>query len=142
MITVHKKLSIANANKGRKKLKPKREAASKPLAKVPRISRLMALAIKYQGMLDRGEVSGVTELARLCHVTQPRMSQILNLNLLSSEIQEDLLFIPHSKTAKQAIHEKNLRAVCAQSDWSVQRREFYQSQLGGRKVPIVNSENL
>lgn len=126
MITVHKKLSITNVNKGRKKLKPKREPASEPLAQVPRISRLMALAIKYQGMLDRGEVSGITELARLCHVTQPRMSQILNLNLLAPEIQEELLFNQLFETAKPTVHEKKLRAVCAQTDWSVQRREFTQ----------------
>lgn len=92
MITVHKKLSITNANKGRKKLKTKREAASEPLAKVPRISRLMALAIKYQGMLDRGEVSGITELARLCHVTQPRMSQIINLNFFARRYRSGCCF--------------------------------------------------
>lgn len=122
MITVHKKLSITNANKGRKKLKTKREAASEPLAKVPRISRLMALAIKYQGMLDRGEVSGITELARLCHVTQPRMSQIINLNFFCPKIQEWLLFLPPHASEKQAIHERKLRAVCKEIDWLMQKR--------------------
>jgi len=135
MITVHKKLSITNANKGRKKLNPKREPTSEPQAKVPRISRLMALAIKYQGMLDRGEVAGITELARLCHVTQPRMSQILNLNLLCPEIQEELLFIPILDPAKPAVHEKSLRSVCAETDWNSQRLEFTtsQSSLHGKK---------
>ena len=124
MITVHKKLSITNASKGRKKLKPKREPASEPLAKVPRISRLMALAIKYQGMLDRGEVSGITELARLCHVTQPRMSQILNLNLLSPAIQEQLLYLPKCDTGKTEIHEKMLRSVSCNINWQTQARLF------------------
>ncbi len=62
----------------------------------------MALAIKYQGMLDRGEVAGITELARLCRVTQPRMTQILNLNLLSPAIQEQLLQLPPHSSGKQA----------------------------------------
>lgn len=122
MITVHKKLSITNANKGRKRLKPKHERGPEPQAKVPRISRLMALAIKYQGMLDRGEVSGVTELAKLCHVTQPRMSQILNLNLLCPSIQEQLLFLPPHASGKRAIHERKLRAVCREIDWLTQKR--------------------
>ena len=124
MITVHKKLSITNANKGRKKLKPKREPASEPLAKVPRISRLMALAIKYQGMLDRGEVSGITELARLCHVTQPRMSQILNLNWLSPAIQEQLLFLPSRDNRKPYLHEKMLRPLSSEIDWITQQKKF------------------
>jgi hypothetical protein len=84
----------------------------------------MALAIKYQGMLDRGEVTGITELARLCRVTQPRMTQILNLNLLSPSIQEQLLHLPPHSSGKQTIHEKKLRAVCAQTDWSSQQLHF------------------
>ena len=84
----------------------------------------MALAIKYQGMLDRGEVAGITELARLCHVTQPRMSQILNLNLLCPSIQEQLLFIPPMESGKPTMHEKKLRDVCAETDWHVQQSKF------------------
>lgn len=125
MITVHQKLSIKKANKGRKHLEPTPvDEPAKPMTSVPRISRLMALAIKYQGMLDRGEVSGITELARLCHVTQPRMSQILSLNLLSPSIQEKLLFIPPLESGKPTIHEKKLRAVCAVTDWHVQQSKF------------------
>lgn len=124
MITVHKKLSIISVNKGRKRLKQKQESSPEPKAKIPRISRLMALAIKYQGMLDRGEVSGITELARLCHVTQPRMSQILHLNSLSPTIQEQLLFLP-GESGKPEIHEKMLRTVSAQIVWSYQPNEFY-----------------
>lgn len=123
MITVHKKLSITSVNKGRKRLKPKQEPSPEPKAKVPRISRLMALAIKYQGMLDRGEVSGVTELARLCHVTQPRMSQILNLNSLSPAIQEQILFL-HNESGRPEIHEKMLRPISCELDWRAQRGKF------------------
>jgi hypothetical protein len=85
MITVHQKLSLTKTHRGRRRIEPRpEEQPVKPTSSVPRISRLMALAIKYQGMLDRGEVSGITELARLCRVTQPRMTQILNLNLLTT----------------------------------------------------------
>ncbi len=38
--------------------------------RIPRISRLMALAIKMQGMVDRGEVKDYAELARLAQVTR------------------------------------------------------------------------
>lgn len=125
MITVHQKLSLTKTHRGRTRVEPRpEEEPVKPTSSVPRISRLMALAIKYQGMLDRGEVAGITELARLCRVTQPRMTQILNLNLLSPSIQEHLLLLPPHSSGKQAIHEKKLRAVCAHTDWAAQRSHF------------------
>lgn len=123
MITVHQKLSLTKTHRGRRRIEPRpEEQPVKPTSSVPRISRLMALAIKYQGMLDRGEVAGITELARLCRVTQPRMTQILNLNLLSPSIQEHLLFLPPHASGKQAIHERKLRAVCREIDWMTQKR--------------------
>jgi len=125
MITVHQKLSLNKTHRGRRRIEPRpEEQPVKPTSSVPRISRLMALAIKYQGMLDRGEVAGITELARLCRVTQPRMTQILNLNLLSPSIQELLLHLPPHSSGKQAIHEKKLRAVCSETDWCTQARRF------------------
>lgn len=125
MITVHQKLSLTKTHRGRRRIEPRpEEQPVKPTSSVPRISRLMALAIKYQGMLDRGEVAGITELARLCRVTQPRMTQILNLNLLSPSIQEQLLLLPPHSSGKQAIHEKKLRSVCAHTDWETQQSHF------------------
>ncbi len=53
----------------------------------------MALAIKMQGMVDLGEVRDYAELARLAQVTRARITQVMNLNLLSPEIQEALLFL-------------------------------------------------
>ena len=58
---------------------PKRVVAGKaaPMPeKVPRVARLLALAHKFQGMLDRGEVESMAELARLGRVSRARMTQI------------------------------------------------------------------
>jgi hypothetical protein len=44
---------------------------------VPRVARLLALAHKFQGMLDRGEVESIAELARLGRVSRARITQIL-----------------------------------------------------------------
>lgn len=121
MITVRTKMSLSVSGKGRKKLNACGDKTTeKPTGRIPRISRLMALAIKYQGMLDRGEVASVTDLAKLCHVTQPRMSQILGLNLLSPMIQERLLFLPLVESGKPEIHEKMLRSDCGNIDWKKQ----------------------
>jgi hypothetical protein len=129
MITVQQKLSLTTIRKGRKRLETRdTEKPARPVGSIPRISRLMALAIKYQGMLDRGEVAGVTELAKLCHVTQPRMTQILNLNCLSPSIQEKLLFLPESSSGKSKMHERALRFACTLIDWESQANEL--SQMG------------
>jgi hypothetical protein len=41
--------------------------------RVPRIARLMALAVKFQDMVDRGEVRDYADLARLGFVTRARL---------------------------------------------------------------------
>jgi len=60
------------------------------------------------------------ELARLGHVTQPRMSQIMALNQLAPDIQEALLNLPATK-GKPEIHEKRLRPIAAMLRWEDQR---------------------
>ena len=59
--------------------------------KVPRVARLLALAHKFQGMLDRGEVKSMAELARLGGVSRARITQIMDLLMLAPEIQEEVL---------------------------------------------------
>lgn len=50
--------------------RPARHAAG-----IPRITRLMALAIKFQEMIDRREVKDYAELARLGFITWPQSCQ-------------------------------------------------------------------
>ena len=65
---------------------------AQPAEKVPRVARLLALAHKFQGMLDRGEVASMADLARLGRVSRARITQIMDLLLLAPEIQEEVLF--------------------------------------------------
>lgn len=76
--------------------------------RIPRISKLVALAIKMQGMVDRGEVKDYAELARLAQVTRARITQIMNLNLLSPQLQERLLFL-EPVSGRDAVTLKNLQ---------------------------------
>jgi hypothetical protein len=48
----------------------------------------MALAIKFQDMVDRGEVHDYADLARLGFVSRARITQIMNLLNLAPDIQE------------------------------------------------------
>lgn len=94
---------------------------AKPTSRVPRVSILMALAIKYDRLLRDGVVESQTELARLAHVTQPRMTQILNLLHLAPDIQEWLLFLPEVTDGRDPVTEKDLRIVAKEVEWGKQR---------------------
>ena len=85
-----------------------------PPARLPRITRLMALAIKFQDMVDRGEVRDYADIARLGYVTRARITQIMNLLHLAPEVQEDILFV------RSAPSERSLRPLTAQPLWGQQ----------------------
>ncbi len=84
------------------------------------------MGFSANSILLRKFVWDETELTRLRDVTQPRMSQILNLTMLAPDIQEQLLFLPHVETGKATIHEKMLRPVSAEMDWEKQREMWLQ----------------
>lgn len=90
--------------------------------RVPRISRLMALAIRFDDLVRDGVVTDQAELARLGHVTRARITQILNLRHLAPDIQEALLFLPRVERGKDPIQERQLRPIAAVPDWRKQRR--------------------
>ena len=87
---------------------------------IPRIARLMALAIRFEGMLRDETIQDYAELARLGRVTRARITQIMKLRHLAPDIQEQILFLPNIK----GINERNLRPIVSQVDWRDQRRLF------------------
>lgn len=93
----------------------------KPGPRIPRITRLMALAIKLQGMIDCGEIQDYVDIARLGYITRARASQIMNLTLLAPDIQEELLFLEDS-TGGGTMKEHHIRKIAAVSAWSDQRK--------------------
>ena len=50
------------------------------------VMRLMALAIHFDGLIQSGAVENYAELARLGDVTRARVTQIINLLMLTPEI--------------------------------------------------------
>lgn len=86
----------------------------------------MALAISYADSLDRGEVQNLNELARMAHVSQPRITQVLNLIWLAPDIQEALLFLPPTLEGRELIHEKRLRPLTQELCWHRQRELWKQ----------------
>ena len=100
--------------------------------RVPRISRLMALAIRFDRLVQAGEVADYAELARLGHVTRARVTQIMNLLMLAPDIQEELLFLPRIEEGRDRLHMKLLLPIAATADWNKQHRIWRElkGQLG------------
>jgi hypothetical protein len=89
--------------------------------RIPRVSRLMALAIRMENLIEQGAVASQAELAVVGHVTRARVTQILNLLHLAPDIQEALLDLPPVVQGREQISERQLRPIAAEIDWGVQR---------------------
>jgi hypothetical protein len=98
------------------------EAASLPAGRVPRVARLMALALRLDQLVRSGQVASYSALAALGHVTRARISQIMNLLQLAPDIQEALLFLPPTVRGRDAIILADLQPIAAAVDWRKQRR--------------------
>lgn len=90
-------------------------------SRIPRITRLMALAIKFQDMVDRGEVRDYADLARLGYVTRARLTQIMNLLNLAPDIQHSLL----EGAAPIKFTERHARHLTRIVFWDEQRTMFH-----------------
>ena len=103
---------------------PEPPQGPKPGPRIPRITRLMALAIKLQEMIDLGEIQDYVDVARLGYITRARASQIMNLTLLAPDIQEGILFNEQAIPAGLQLSERDLRSVSKLIDWRDQRKRL------------------
>jgi hypothetical protein len=93
-----------------------------PPGRVPRVSRLMALAVRFERQVRTGLVPSYAELATLGHVTRARVSQIMNLANLAPDIQEALLHLPRTERGRDPIILRDLQPIASVTDWRRQRR--------------------
>jgi len=97
------------------------DATPKPPGRLPRITKLMALAIRFEHLIETGAVTGQSDLAELGHVTRPRITQIMNLLHLAPDIQEAILTLPRVTEGRDPIPERHLRPIVAEPSWAKQR---------------------
>jgi hypothetical protein len=119
-LVVQRAFHIDRERRGRKKVHAGLAEILAP--RIPRIARLMALAIRFDGLICSGMVSNQAELARLGHVSRARLTQIMNLVLLAPDIQEWLLFLPQSAHGSPGIHIRQLQPIAGVLNWQEQRR--------------------
>lgn len=88
---------------------------------IPRVTRLLALANRIDGMIHSGELRDWAEAARLIGVTRARMTQVANLLLLAPEIQEAVLSVPAAVQGQDPFTERNLHSIVVHAEWECQR---------------------
>jgi len=126
-ITVACKVHFGSGLRGRRRLR-QGEAQVPPTVepgRVPRLARLMALAIHFDGLIRKGEVCDYADLARLGHITRARATQVMNLLNLAPDIQEAILHLPRTASDRDPISERQIRPLVAEPDWRKQRRTWY-----------------
>jgi hypothetical protein len=131
-LTVECKVEFRRLAKGRKQMQdaPAVPRPVVPPGRVPRVSRWMALAIRFEQLLREGNVASYAELARLGHVTHARISQIMNLLHLAPDIQEAILFLPRTERGRDPMILHDLQPIAAELDWQRQRERY--NELRGK----------
>ena len=122
-LTIERQVHFTLGRRARKVIQdgPPPEPSPVPEGRIPRISRLMALAIRFDRLIKEGEITDQADLARLGNVSRARVTQIMNLLQLAPEIQEALLFLPRTVKGRDPIRERHIRPIATELDWRRQR---------------------
>ena len=125
-VTIECDLHVCRGPKGRYKLGNGVVVSVVELepGRVPRVARLMALAIRFEHLVRTGQVAGYCQLARLGRVSRARISQIMNLLLLAPDIQEEILFLPRVLHGRDPVQMRHLQPIALEWDWVEQRRRW------------------
>jgi hypothetical protein len=123
-LTIERQVHFGRRDRGRKELRtgPQATEPALPPGRVPRVARLLALALRFDQLIRTGAVADYAELGRLGHVSRARISQIMNLLLLAPDIVEGLLFLPLTERGRDPIRLQQLQPIALTADWSKQRR--------------------
>ena len=90
---------------------------------MPRVSRLLALALKMEQMIQEGTAKNYSELAHLGQVSAARISQVMNLLHLAPDIQEEILL---ANTPQDWLRESAVRKLSGVVLWSEQRDRWHE----------------
>jgi site-specific DNA recombinase len=96
--------------------------------RVPRITRLLALALKFDELVRSGVVPNYAVLGQLGEVSRSRITQMSNLLNLAPDIQEEILFLRVEDAERLRISEPSVRKLSAMLDWEEQRAQWRRLQ--------------
>ena len=122
--TIKCSLRLERGKKGSHRLTSTTAGTPLPSGRTPRIGKLLALAHKFDGLLCQGAVADYATLARLGRVSRARITQIMNLLYLASDIQEEILFLAPSVRGRDPIHLRQLQPIACILDWHEQHNRW------------------
>jgi hypothetical protein len=111
---------------------PPPTAPERAKGRLPRITRYMALAIYYEDLIRQGHVHDYAEIATLGHVTRARVTQIMNLRLLSPAIQQEILSLPRILLGRDLHCLRKLQDISLEKDWRNQCQLWQSLSEGNR----------
>lgn len=112
--TTETRIAFRSARQGWRVLGEARKTESLP--RVPRVARLLALAIRVESLVRNGEVADYAELTRLGQVSKARLSQLMRMLCLAPDIQEAIL-LPATASGRDPVTERQLQRILAEADW-------------------------
>lgn len=115
--------TVRQINRAPQRMAPATEPAAKR-GRFPRITQVLALALHFQEMIDRGEIHQHADLARLGCVSRERISQMMVLTWLAPDIQEAILTLPQVPGGRYPVSEGTLRKVARLPFWEDQRAQW------------------
>jgi len=119
-LTINRQFHVATKRSGTKQIQCGAKPVT-PAGRVPRISRLLALAHHCFTLVRTGAIINQSELAHFGQISTTRMTQIMWLDNLAPDIQEEILFLPRITQGRDTIKEADIRPIAKTLDWSKQR---------------------
>ncbi len=101
----------------------------------PKIVKLLVLAHQIEQAIDEGRAKDYVDVAHQLAVTRARITQLVNLLLLSSELQTTILIEPHRV---QHLSERQLRPITEEPDWQKQSEMFQKLLARARGESILD----
>jgi hypothetical protein len=125
-LTVTGQFHFRRRGRGRQELVegPRPKSPAPEPGRVPRVSRLAALAVRFEGLVRAGTIDSYSDIATLGHVTRARVSQVMNLLNLAPDILEAILQLPRTQRRRDPIHLRQLQPIAMTYDWGKQRRQW------------------
>ena len=99
-------------------------AVAERTERVPRVTRLLGLALKVEELIRSGVVDNYAVLAQLGQVSRSRVTQMTSMLSLAPDIQEEILFLRVEEAKRLRISEPSVRKLSAILDWGEQRAHW------------------
>ena len=138
-LTVNRSFHVQTRRNGSKSLADGK-APIKPLGRVPRITRLLALAHRCRDLVRNGVIINQSELAHYGQISTTRMSQIMWLDNLAPDIQDAILALPRTVQGRDAILEREVRPIAKTLDWE-QQRDRWAELVQGLQEPSPTQQH-